>query len=466
MNKQENDKLPLGVKIGYGGGEGANSLIFTFLYAFGMFFFTDVVKLDPAFAGLVLMIGTLWDAVTDPAIGIYSDRLQTRWGRRRPFLLLVAVPYGVISWLLFTDFSLDPFLTKIYFIIMIILYFTAFTCLTVPHLSLSAEMTRDYDERTSLVGWRAGWSQATSIIGAGLPLSLAAYFGDMFGSQKMGWSATSAIFGLLCIPMVLLSWRVTRGYELYSQDVDIRFKDLFDAPLKNRPFMYTIGLYAFGLMGMTIAGSVGVYFMTYYMGFSEDQSSIAFGILFGCTVLWIPLINLVSSKLGKRQAFMIFIGLWACVQSIGIFLVRPGWTMGYYLMMFLAAGGLVGIYMIGWAMIPDCIEVDEFKTGDRREGLYYGIIAFVQKGGCTLSLGISGIILSKVGYVPDAPQTETALLGIRMIFGPGVAFLLIISIIFCYFMPITRKKHQALCQAIVLKKQGRAYETKSLEGII
>jgi GPH family glycoside/pentoside/hexuronide:cation symporter len=133
---------------------------------------------------------------------------------------------------------------------------------------------------------------------------------------------------------------------------------------------------------------------------------------------------------------------------------------------FFIGGGFTGVYMIGWAMIADCVEVDEFKTGQRREGLYFGFISFIQKGGCALAMWILGVALSWVGYVPDAPQTEGALMGIRSIYGLVGAGFLLLSIVLCYFMPMTREKHQALCEAIRLKKEGKEYDEAIIADII
>jgi len=138
----------------------------------------------------------------------------------------------------------------------------------------------------------------------------------------------------------------------------------------------------------------------------------------------------------------------------------------FYCLFFFAGSGLTSVYMLGWAMIPDCVEVDEYKTGQRREGLYFGFIAFIQKGGCALAMWILGIALSWIGYVPDVAQSERALTGIRTLLGLGEAGFLLLSILFCYFMPITREKHQALCEAIQLKKEGRECNEKCFADII
>lgn len=459
--------LPFWVKFGYGGGEGAYSLIWAIFYIFFLYFLTDVVLIDPVTAGLILGIGTLWDAITDPVAGIISDKVKTRWGRRRPFLLIFAVPFAINGWLLFTDFGLSPGWTIAYFIFIIMLYFTVSDYMIVPYGALGAEMTQDYDERMTLVSYRMGWSYFVTILGSALPLILVKTFGEALGSEKMGWSVMAGIFALLSIFPILLTWRVTRGYELFpKQAIRIKPRDIAEAIFKNRPFLFTMGLTAFGIAAVGVSTSVAIYFMTYYMGFGEDKSSLTFLLSSVCSLIWIPLINYCSSKWGKRWTYIVFGILWAIVSGVGVMLVGPNdEILWYVVVVFLSVGGAC-VYMIAWSMVPDCTEVDEFKTGQRREGLYYGIATFVQKASTAIALGLVGVILGWSGYVANIPQSESALLTIRLLLAVGVALLAIISIVVCIFSPMTREKHAALRAAIAHKKVNEEWDEASIRGLV
>jgi sugar (glycoside-pentoside-hexuronide) transporter len=412
-----------------------------------------------------MMIGVAWDAISDPLVGMWSDKAKWQSGRRRPFILAIAVPYGIATWLLFTDFNFGDGLTKVYYIAAVIIYFTCFTLLNVPHTALAAEMTQDYDERTSLVTYRALWSQVASIVGAALPLVVAESLGEMLGSTRLGWSAMAVIFGLVCIPCILLTWRATRGYELFPEKTDVGLKDTLNVLRENRSFKFILGLWSFSIVGLNVGGAVIVYFMTYYMGWDEDASSLAFLFLFSCTLLWIPVVNLIAKKWGKRMAYFIFIGMYA-ISVVITFFVRPGDIIFYYALLFLASGGVVSIYMLGWSMIPDVVEVDEFKTGQRREGLYFGMIAFCQKAASAVAMWLVGVVLSWVGYVPNVQQTPEALQGIRATYTLGTAIFLILAIFMAYLLPITKEKHNALQEAIALKKEGKEYDTSPFESIL
>jgi GPH family glycoside/pentoside/hexuronide:cation symporter len=227
-------------------------------------------------------------------------------------------------------------------------------------------------------------------------------------------------------------------------------------------------------MALNVAAAVMVYFMTYYMKFTEAQQSLAFTFLFACTVLWIPIVNVVSAKFEKRWAFIIFIGFWMVVQGIGGILVRPDQIIFFYALAVLASGGVIAVTMINWMMIPDAVEVDEFKTGNRREGLYFGLTSFVGKTASAFGLLLTGYILEWVGYVAPNPATPTVIphqtpetiLGIRLIWAEATAFILIFSIILAFLLPMTRKKHRALLEAIKLKKEGKPYSVEVFKDII
>jgi sugar (glycoside-pentoside-hexuronide) transporter len=462
----EGENLKWTTKLGYGTAELSNSLTWTMFYVLFLFFLTDVVKMDPAFAGFIMMAGTLWDAFSSPVVGIISDRTRSRWGRRRPFILGVAVPFGIITWLLFTDFGMGPVPTKIYFIAVVVCTFSVFSLLDIPYTSLAAEMTQDYDERTSLVSYRAVFCQMASIIGAALPFVMVEQLSKATGSASWGWSATTAIIGVFTVFPILITWRATRGQERYHEETSIRLRDMVDAAFMYRTSRYTAAVYVLSNVAMSIAGVVMVYFMQYYLGFSETQKSIAFLFLFACTILWIPFINVISERLGKRWAFIIFIGVWALVQAVGALFAKPGLNIYFYVLVILASGGLIGVTMAGWSMIADVVEVDEYKTGQRREGLYFGIFSFLRKIGVAIAVWLVGILLSKIGYVPNAVQTPDALLGIRLIYAEGTAFFLFASIVMAYLLPMTRSRHEALRAAIKSRDGGKSVDEREISCLL
>ncbi len=458
------EKLPNRVKWGYGAAAGSESLIWTMFVLLFLFYLTDVVRFAPSTAGAVVLVGVLWGAVLNPLVGIWSDRLKTRWGRRRPFLLAMAVPYGIVSWLLYVDPGWGQRALLIYVGGLVILFFSVFALVDVPYTALAAEMTQNYDERTALVSSRAVFGELGAIAGAGLPLLLVKHFTEALGSTKAGWSLTAALLGGLSVPLILASWKVTRGYELAPEDVGFDWKEAARSVWGNRSFRYTLGLISTGALAVNFAGCFLVYFMKYWLGMNENEQSLAFLILCGCTLVWIPVVNLLSRRLGKRAAYVLLLGVWAIDQGIGMWLVAPGTPFGFYGALFLASSGLAAFFVLILSMIADVVEVDEFRTGKRREGFYSGAVMFSQQIASALAMWLAGAILGWIGYVPDQEQTPTCLLGLRLAYAAGTTLFLLMSFGFCWGLPMTRERHEALREAIRLKKEGMTPHTdESLE---
>jgi GPH family glycoside/pentoside/hexuronide:cation symporter len=246
----------------------------------------------------------------------------------------------------------------------------------------------------------------------------------------------------------------------------VRLRDVTGDVLKNRTFLYTVGIYTLSNVALSLGATVMVYYMIYYLGFDDTQQSIAFLFLFACTILWIPLINLFSRRFGKRAAFVFFIGLWAAVQAVGGMLIRPGQQYLFYAMAALASGGVVSVTMLGWSMILDVVEVDEFRTGQRREGLYFSLCAFARKVGVAASLWGAGVALELIGYVADKPQAPGTILGLRVLYALGTGLFLFGSIAMAWLLPMTRERHEALRAAIERKKAGKPYDEGPIRPLL
>ena len=147
MEHKISEKLPFKVRLSYGLSGYTSFITWTLFSMYGLFFFTDIVGLNPTFAGAIISLGTLWDAITDPIVGSISDNLKCKYGRRRPLIIGVAIPFAIISVLLFTNFGLSEGASKVYYVVIILLYYTAQTVLDIASSSLGSEMTLDYDER-------------------------------------------------------------------------------------------------------------------------------------------------------------------------------------------------------------------------------------------------------------------------------------------------------------------------------
>jgi sugar (glycoside-pentoside-hexuronide) transporter len=469
MTKPSETKIPFWVKLGYGGFEGSYGLIWVLFYMFFMFFATDVVGLSPMSAGLIMMLSGIGDAISDPLTGIISDKINTRWGRRRPILLAVALPYGLITWLLFTDPGWSEAATTIYFSIMAVVFYTVIDLVWTPGLALGAEMTLDYDERTSLAGYRTGWDFASSIITLSICLLMVKFFTGRLGSAKAGWSAMAASFGIIATLPILLTWRVTRGYEKpRTKEPNLSAKEIWQAVVGNKALLPIIGIYAFAGASFNCVSSAAMYYFTYYLKYNEEQSSLLFGTMGLMQLVWVPILSWLGQKFDKRHV-IIYIYVASTIFFAIIWFVQP--MNGQEISMIIVLMGLLSclspaVFLIVGAMIADTVEVDEFKTGQRREGVYFSVASFVQKIGIAFILWGTGALLEWSGYVPKAEQNAVTILAIRSLISWIPAVLIAISTVFALLNTMTKEKHALLRKAIASKKAGETCDIESIKGLV
>jgi sugar (glycoside-pentoside-hexuronide) transporter len=461
-------KLPVSVKVAYAFPGASYFIAFNVLALYLIWFFTETVGLAPAFAGLIASIGILWDAISDPIIGMWSDNRDPAKGRRRPFLLCVAIPFGLFIWLMFTNLGLGPVMTKVYYIAIAIGYYTCMTALDVPYTALGAEMTTNYDERSSLANFRNMLSQCANFATA-MIFFLLPFFTEKLGSMSAGWSATIAIYGAAATICILIGWKATAGYELseLSAHERITYKDYL-AVLKNRPFRNVVYMYSLSILAMGFVNTLLIYFLFFVGGLKEEQVPLALMIVFGFSILYAPLINIISQKFSKKAAWIFGMGSWGITLSLFPLVIIPGMVnpvYGTYIMLFFSAIGCTAQYQVAWSMIPDCVELDEFKTSHRREGLYYATATLIQKVATAAAMGIAGFLLGKIGYSEAAEITPEITNGIKWLFALGSSIPLGVSALIVLFTPMNRARHSSLLQAIALKKEGKSYSINGFKAL-
>jgi len=438
------DRLPLRVKLLYSTGDLSTSIPLAILMFFQLYFLTDVAGLRPDYAGWAVGIGKIWDAVNDPLFGLVSDRLRTRWGRRRVLLLFGAVPLGLSFALMWLVPPLSPLGLTVYYAITFILFDTAFTVVHVGYNALTPELTSDYDERSSLNGYRMVYS-ISGTLGA---IVLATILGWFIADSRLLFAVVGVGLGLVSIVPPLIVFRVTRERPPEEQPQPLPVREALAATLSNRPFWLVMGLYLLSWTTASILAAVLVYFANYHMGV-PDQANYFVLIAEGSAILFIPLWVWVARRLDKRRAFILGTLSWIVVL-LGISGLRSDQLVLAYLLAALSGSGIATAYVIPWAMVPDIVEYDQVQTGRRREGSYYAFASFFQKLGTGAALWAMGQALALTGYLtpdPGAPlpaQPARAVQAIRVFMGPVPTVLLLLGVLFAWRYPITRDRHRAL----------------------
>lgn len=438
------EHVPLITKLAFGMGDVGPAIVTIISSFFLLIFFTDVAGLSPAVAGTILLITKIWDAFNDPVIGSLSDRIHTRWGRRRPWFLFGAIPFGLCFWLLFQVPPLGPAGKFWYYLVVSLLLDTVYTVVNVPYTALTPELTRDYDERTSLNSYRFVFSIGGSLIAAVLHPTIVQRVVDSGGSVQQGYTTSLTIWAFATIlPFFVAFWGTYERHTSASDETPpLPFGAALRATFANRAFRFVAGIYLLSWLVVQTVSTIIVYYLTYWLRRPELQAPVILAVQ-GSALIWLLIWTRVSRSVGKKGVYYRGMFFWIAVLAL-LFAVQPDWPSWIVVVLGLLAGvGVATAYLVPWAMLPDVIELDELETGQRREGMYYGLVVLLQKIGLALGLFAVGQMLQLTGYNSAlAEQPPAALLAIRLLIGPIPALVLIAGVVLVHFFPITREQHE------------------------
>ncbi|MFH2130986.1 MAG: MFS transporter [bacterium] len=446
----QQDKLTLKQKMGFGVCDLGGNLFFTVIGFVLLNYLTDSVGISAGLAGTIVMIGKLWDAITDPLTGYISDKTRTRWGRRRPFILFGSIPLFLSMIIMFTNPHLSSQIGLfIWGVLSFCLLCTAYTLVNIPYNSLTPEMTKDFHERTSLNGYRFSFAVVGTLLGAGAALPIV----NAFSSRDLGYTMIGVIFGFLMMATALITFFSVRETEAAAVAPTVGFFKTYLRVFRNRPFVLILLTYTAHLSAITIVSGIAIYYFK-YIHHDESKTTLAMVTLLGVAMLFIPVSVKLSRTFGKKPVYASGMVIFSIAMMVLSFLGHLYGLTFSLLMMVLAGVGAGFIYALPWAMVPDAVEYDYLLTGERTEGAFYGIWTFGTKIGQALALGITGAVLSLTGYIPDVVQTEAAALGIRMLLGPVSTVFFMLALLVLYFYPINEERYAEI-MADIRQMEGR-----------
>jgi GPH family glycoside/pentoside/hexuronide:cation symporter len=458
------DRIPLVSKIVYGMGV-AGDMWGHWLYV-GLAYpvFNLYLKVNPVYIGLALMITRLFDAFTDPILARFSDNARTRWGRRRPFMLVGSILAGLGLPMLFMA-SPSWSEKQIFWFILIsaVLYAPMMSCYNMPYYSLGAELTPDYHERTNLMSFRGLIQKIIEVPNffafrftqTGLfAVGIDAATGHMTYNTLQGARVFCAIMGAIIIVIGVLNFTLVK--ERYYQKVEsqhqakVSLSETFFTTLKVRPFVMVVVIGLAFNMGSAIVGQLGQYTTIFYVAGGDQQVGSSWngwmgvGAMVGA-LLGVPLINVLSRRLGKRRALIvdvifgivIFLGTW--------WLYSPSLP---WLQLFASGGiGLAGaaLWVMHGSMGADVMDFDELSSHKRREGAFSACSSWIMKASSALTMFLSGVVLNATGFdaakARQAPETITNIrLGLAIIPSLGLA----VALVAVFLYPLTRERMQEI----------------------
>jgi GPH family glycoside/pentoside/hexuronide:cation symporter len=440
------ERLSRWTKFIYGAGDTGFSLTSTILGAYFAIFLTDVVGLAPGIAAAAIFIGRSWDYVNDPLIGHISDRTRSRWGRRRPYLLFGAIPFGLAFTLLWWRPPIDSnFGLAAYYALAYLLFDTAATFAYMPYFALTPELTEDYDERTALTSYRMFFSILGGLVAFTIPLMI---IGSFRPENSHRVTLMGMVFAIASVLPLWLTFFGTREREHHMQKERPNLQQSIRAAVKNRPFVFSAGIFLLTWVAVTILEGTLLFFLKYVVE-RESQSDLIMATIFITAIFALPLWEYVSRRWNKQRAYITGIGFWAVVQVVLITL-SPASPLSILMTLCVFAGiGVGAAHVLPWSIIPDAIEWDEFHTGERHEGMFYSLVTLLQKVASSIAIPLVLVLLEVTGYVPNSiAQPGSAILGIRIVVGPIPAILLGAGIIFAWLYPLTREAHSNIQQEL------------------
>ena len=409
--------IKLTEKIGYGFGDMASSMFWKLFGAYLMIFYTDVFGLPAAVVGTMFLITRIWDSAFDPIVGVVADRTHSRWGKFRPYLLWLAVPFGIIGVLTFVTPDWSPTGKLVYAYVTYSLMMMIYSAINVPYASLLGVMSPNPKERNTLSTYRMTFAYIGSFIALLLFMPLVNFFSGNskdLGDQQTGWTMAVVVIAILCIILFFgcFAWTKERVKPIKEAQNPLKedLKDLF----KNKPWWILLGAGVAALVFNSIRDGATVYYFKYFV-VEEDYATVSFfGMSFVLSGLYLALgqaANIigviaaapVSNRIGKRNTYM-----WAMIIATVLSVIFYWfdkedliWMFVFQALISICAGS---IFPLLWSMYADCADYSELKTGNRATGLIFSSSSMSQKFGWAIGTAITGWLLGFFGFQANAVQ--------------------------------------------------------------
>lgn len=429
-------RLPLKKKIGFGIADTGGNVFFTAMGFWALTYLTDTVYLAPALAGIAVMVAKIWDAITDPIVGYFSDHTRSRWGRRRPYLLFGAVPFGISVYVFFTK---PPFIgqTTLFWwaLLVLCLVNTAMTLVNIPYSALTPELTADYNEQTSLNAYRFLFAGIGTMLGAVIvmPIVTAA------PSKAAGFSMAGAVIGAVIVVTTLITFFSVREAAPPVKQTEQRaesFFSVYGSVFKNRAYLVLLLIFTLHITAINFLQGMVVYYLKYIYR-AEAFASTVMAVLLIAALISIPLAAQCANRFGKHVSYRIGLGVIGIAAMVIFFAGHKIGTAALTVLFGCAGVGVGFAFATPWAMLPDAIAWRQDTV--HNEGCYYGVWTFASKLGQAVSTGLSGMILSAAGYHADTVQSPESIFAIRLIAGPIAAAACLCGFLLFKLYPIGKR---------------------------
>jgi GPH family glycoside/pentoside/hexuronide:cation symporter len=432
LAKTEDGSLPIATRIQWGVGGFGAALLMNAIGGLVLYYLTRLVGVSGWLAGLLLSVARLYDAFLDPAIGQISDRTNSRYGRRRPYMLVGAILSAISIVLVFTTpFKGVTLLSTSYVFLTLVLFGTAYSVFNVPYVSMPAEMTSGYHERSALHGWRVMFASAGSAVaGSGSGLILAALAaprtpkGHVQINKAGDYALIAVIYAVVILITMLIAWRGTRNVPITSKtERTLPWRGQLASIAGNKPFWLILGAKVFQLVGIASSQAASFFFVVDVLKVGSQGVALLGlpSVLFSFVIT--PVLVRLSKRIGKKGGYFLA-ALFTGAAYISWIWAKPGDPSWMLIIRGLMLGvGFSGNVLFALSMLADTIEIDFYRTGMRREGLYTSLYSFVEKFSGALGPALVGGALSLAGFEKSSTVTSANYEAVRQATLFGMAYL-------------------------------------------
>lgn len=414
-------KLSILEKIGYGSGDAAVNVVISSMFLIITYFYTDIFGIKPKDVALMFLLVRLIDAVSDPLMGLITDKYKFKSGRFRPYFLYLSVPFGISVFLTFTTPGFDYAGKLIYAYVTYIFVTLMFTSVTIPYISLIGVLTNDPQERLSANGYRLFFAKVAAFMVSIVVPILAEKLGK--NDIARGYQLAMGLMALMGTLLFLFSFFTTKERIEHIVDKTPFFQQL-KYLVKNGQWLILWGSCLSGTIGYVIRSSAAIFYAKYYLGGDASMQSTFMATGVAAAILAMPTSTLITKHFCKVKLF------WMSQFGVGILSVllfvlvkpQPDSVLLAYVLYFILSFVIDLHAPVFWSAIAEAVDYGHAQTGKRISGLAFGGISFAQKAGMGIAGAVVGLLLDTFGYIPDEVQTKTTLIGLALMLTiiPGV----------------------------------------------
>ncbi|UYI48953.1 MFS transporter [Vibrio natriegens] len=451
-------KLPVLEKIGFGAGDMAVNVVISSMMLIITFFYTDIFGIKPEDLAMLFIVVRLIDAVTDPVMGMITDKFTSRWGRYRQYLLFLAIPFGISVYLAFSTPDGDYNTKLVYAYATYIFVTVMFTAVTIPYISLISVMTDDPKERLSANGYRLFFAKIAAFLVTIIVPQLSAAWGQ--DNIQLGYQYSMGLMGLMGTLLFLFCFATTK--ERIEHVVDKKsFKDQVKLLKQNDQWLVLCAVCVTGTIGYVIRGSVAAYYAKYYLGGDAGTISAFLATGVGAAILAMVASTRITKKYCKIKLFRYSqVAVLLLSAMLYVFVGRDDLALAFVL--YFLVSFVVDLHApVFWSAIAEAVDYGAYKTGQRVSGLAFGGISFSQKLGMGIGGAVVGWLLTFFNYVPNEAQSDYALTGIALMLTviPGFFHFLMGSLMFKY--KVTDKYYQLMTATNILEEEKNLSDVQS-----